>query len=53
MAVLYVLGVLRLHTRDFDFLMVCVPALAAASVLVIILTHKKGERIVREPFEED
>lgn len=27
--------------------------LAAAAVLVIVLTYKKGERITRDPFEED
>ncbi len=25
----------------------------AASVLVVVLTYRKGERITREPFEED
>ena len=53
LAALYVLGELRLHTRDFNLFAVIVLALAAAAVLVIVLTHKKGERITRDPFEED
>ncbi len=38
---------------------IALPALAlvltlvAAAVLVIVLTYKKGERITRDPFEED
>ncbi len=53
LAVLYLLGSLRLHTRDFNFFAVIVLALTAATVLIIVLTHKKGERITRDPFEED
>ncbi len=45
LAVLYLLGSLRLHTRDFN--------LFALIVLVIVLTYKKGERITRDPFEEE
>ncbi len=52
-AVLYLLGSLRLHTRDFNFFAVIVLALAAAAVLTIVLSYKKGERITRDPFEED
>ncbi len=47
------MGELRLHTRDFNLFAVIVLALAAAAVLIIVLTHQKGERITRDPFEED
>ena len=53
LGLLYVLGALRLHTRDFNLFIVIVLALAAASVLVIVLTYKKGERITRDPFEDE
>ncbi len=53
LAVFYVVGELRLHTRDFNLFAVIVLARAAAAVLIIVLTHKKGERITRDPFEED
>ena len=52
-AVLAVMGSMRLHTRDFNLFITVVVALAAASVLVVVLTYRKGERITREPFEED
>ncbi len=38
---------------DETSLEVIVLALAAAAVLVIVLTYKKGERITRDPFEEE
>ncbi|MFQ5936720.1 MAG: hypothetical protein ACE5LB_09950 [Acidiferrobacterales bacterium] len=50
---LVVLGSLRLHTRHFNLFIFIVLALAVASVLLVIITYKKGERITREPFEED
>jgi hypothetical protein len=50
---LYLLGTLRLHTRDFNLFILIVLALAAASVLVVVWTYRKGERITREPFDED
>ncbi len=53
LGLLYLLGALRLHTRDFNLFIVIVLALAAASVLVIVLTYKKGERITRDPFEDE
>jgi hypothetical protein len=50
---LALLGTLRLHTRDFNLFALIVLALAAASVLVIVATYRKGERITREPFEDE
>ncbi|MDH3912976.1 MAG: hypothetical protein OEU09_16940 [Rhodospirillales bacterium] len=50
---LYLLGTLRLHTRDFNLFILIVLALAAASVLIVVWTYRKGERITREPFEDD
>jgi len=53
LGLLYLLGALRLHTRDFNLFILIVLALAVASVLLIVLTYKKGERITRDPFEEE
>jgi len=47
------LGSLRLHTRDFNLFILIVLALAAASVLIVVWTYRKGERVTREPFDED
>ena len=52
-AVLSVLGSLRLHTRDFNLFAIIMLALVAVSVVLIVFSHKKGDRITREPFEED
>ena len=53
LGLMYVLGALRLHTRDFNLFILIVLALAATSVLLIVLTYKRGERITRDPFEEE
>jgi hypothetical protein len=53
LGLLYALGELRLHTRDFNLFILIVLALAAVSVFVIVSTYKKGERVTREPFEEE
>jgi preprotein translocase subunit SecY len=51
--VLYALGSQSLHVKAFVPFVLVVLALAAGGVLVIFLTYRKGERITREPFEED
>ena len=53
LGLMYVLGALRLHTRDFNLFILIVLALAATSVLLIVLTYKRGERITRDPFEDE
>lgn len=50
---LVVLGSLHLHTRHFNVFILIILAVVVASVLLIIVTYKKGETITREPFEED
>jgi asparagine N-glycosylation enzyme membrane subunit Stt3 len=50
---LALLGALRLHTRDFNLFALIVLALAAFGVLVVVATYRKGERITRDPFEDD
>ncbi|MDJ0942936.1 MAG: hypothetical protein QNJ30_05710 [Kiloniellales bacterium] len=51
-AVLYWLGSESLHVRHFvPFLMVLI-VLAGGSVLVVLSTYRKDDRITREPFDE-
>ena len=52
-AVLFWLGSQSLHVRSFVPFLLILLALAAGSVLLVIASHRKGERITREPFEED
>ena len=51
-AVLAWLGSESLHVRHFVPFLMIVLALAGASVLFLLATYRKGERITREPFDE-
>ncbi len=53
LGLLVALGAQNLHTRAFNLFSVIVLAATAASVLTIVLTYRKGERITREPFDDD
>ena len=48
----YVLGGMKLHVQSFVPFVFVVLALAAAAVLLVILTYRKGDRITREPFDD-
>lgn len=50
--VLALLGRQSQHVRDFVPFVFAVLGLAAAAVAVIVLTHRHGERVTREPLEE-
>ncbi len=52
-AVLFVMGAQRLHTVWFNLFVTILLALTTACVLVVVLTTRKGERITREPFDEE
>ncbi len=52
-AVLYLLGANGMHVRSFVPFMFAVLAIAAAAVLTIVITYRPGQRITREPFEEE
>ncbi len=52
-AVLYGLGQASVHVRNFVPFMFIVAALAAAAVAAIVLTYRPGERITRDPFEDE
>ena len=52
-AVLFWLGSHSLHVRSFVPFLLILLALAAGSVLLVVSSYRKGERITREPFEEE
>ena len=52
-AVLYWLGSQSLHVRSFVPFLLILLALAGGSFLAVLWTYRKGERITREPFEEE
>ena len=52
-AVLFGLGSQSLHVRSFVPFLLILLALATGGVLLVVSSYRKGERITREPFEED
>ena len=53
LGLLVALGSQKLHAREFNLFTFIVLAVTAASILSIVLTYRKGERITREPFDDD
>jgi drug/metabolite transporter (DMT)-like permease len=53
LGVLWVVGEKQIHTIHFDVFIAILLALSAGCVLVIVLTYREGERITREPFDDD
>ncbi len=53
LGVLFVLGRAHFHTNHFALYIFILVTLSAASVLVIMFTTRRGERITREPFDEE
>lgn len=52
-AVLWWMGEARLHTRDFKQFLLILAILAAATVIAILLTTRRGDRVTREPIDPD
>lgn len=52
-AILAYLGILQQHVREFVPFIFTLLGLSAAVVAVIVLTYRPGERITREPLEDD
>ena len=50
---LWGIGWNHLHTSEFNSFIFLVLALSVGSVLFVLFTYRKGERLTREPFEED
>lgn len=51
--VLFSLGRIHFHTNNFTLFILVLAALSTACVATIIATYRKGDRITREPFEDD
>ena len=51
--VLWAMGEYKLHTIGFHAFIAILAALSTFCVLVIVFTYRKGDRITREPFDED
>jgi hypothetical protein len=52
-AILAALGLNQQHVRDFVPFSFVVLALAAAAVAIIVLLYRPGERITREPLDDE
>jgi prepilin signal peptidase PulO-like enzyme (type II secretory pathway) len=52
-AVMWWLGAHQYHRVDYPGFLFILLGLAAAAVVFVILTTRSGDRITREPFEED
>ncbi len=50
--VLYWLGHIKMHVRDFNNFLFLLLALTAAVVLFIVVTYKKGDAITRDPLDQ-
>ncbi len=53
LGVLYAVGKAKIHTIDYFTFIGILAALSAASVLTIVLTSRKGERITRQPLDDE
>ena len=52
-ACLAALGLAKLHVRDFIPFQFAVLALAAIAVVAIMCLYRPGERVTREPLEDE
>lgn len=48
-----VMGYLRLHVSEFNHFVLLMLGIAALVVVLIVVPHRPGERITREPLEDD
>ncbi len=52
-AMLWAAGWNHLHNSQFNSFIFLVLGQSVGAVLFIVFTHRKGERITREPFEDE
>lgn len=52
-AVLYLCGRYVLHVREFVSFIFLVLALAIGAVVFVLTSYRAGERVTREPLDED
>ena len=53
MAILWWLGTNLVQTRDYNLFLTILFLVTAGAVATIVVTTRKGERVTREPFEDD
>ena len=53
LGILWVMGANQFHTTNFKLFLVCLIALSVLNLTAIILTYRKGERITRDPLDDD
>lgn len=51
--VLWWMGANLVQTRDYHLFLIVLPALTVAAVAVVIVTTRPGDRVTRDPFEDD
>lgn len=51
--VLYLMGARSLHATSFNAFVLVLLALAAGCVAFVFVTHRKGDRVTRDSFDED
>jgi len=47
------MGFSGFHTRHFNLFLAALIAIALAVVIFAVATYRKGERVTREPIEDD
>lgn len=53
LVLLWVMGVNQFHTTNFRLFLICLISLSIANLTAIVLTYRKGERITREPLDDE
>jgi len=47
------MGLSGLHTHHFNLFLIALIAIALGVVIFAVATYRKGERVTRDPFEEE
>ena len=53
LGVLWWMGDGRLQTRDFSLFIFILLGLAVGAVVIMRLSYRQGDRVTRDPFEDD
>lgn len=53
LGLLWLMGANQFHTTDFKLFLICLITLSIVNLTAIVLTYRKGERITREPLDEE
>ena len=53
LGLLWVMGANQFHTTNFKLFLICLITLSIANLTAIVFTYRKGERITRDPLDDD